>query len=206
MYFYDMIPYRVKEKLETKMYSPNETILFAEQENDYIYFLMEGTAEAYIQSPHGTFATLSLYEKGSFFGEIEPFYDGRKPVEITAVTSCIVKRLYKKDFLSWLQSDFEATKFLIKELANKLILNAELVEHILSLTVKERLLRSILLHYRRGTLQNLTKVKLTKEINTPVRSLNRAISSCEREGIISYADNVFSIVDMTKLQKSVPYL
>ena len=206
MFFYDIIPNCVKEKLETKMYNPNETILFAEQENNYIYFLIEGTAEAYIQSPYGTFATLYFYEKGSFFGEIEPFYDGRKPVEITAVTSCIAKRLYKTDFLSWLQSDFEATKFLIKELANKLIINTELVEHLLSLTVKERLLRSILLHYRRGTLQNLTKANLSKEINTPIRSLNRAISTCESEGIISYSNNTFLIKDMTQLQKSVPYL
>ena len=206
MFFYDIIPNRVKEKLETKMYNPNETILFAEQENNYIYFLIEGTAEAYIQSPYGTFATLYFYEKGSFFGEIEPFYDGRKPVEITAVTSCIGIRLFKTDFLSWLQSDFEATKFLIKELANKLIINTELVEHLLSLTVKERLLRSILLHYRRGTLQNLTKANLSKEINTPIRSLNRAISTCESEGIISYSNNTFLIKDMTKLQKSVPYL
>lgn len=61
------MPGRVKEKLETKIYNPNETILFAGRENNYIYFLMEGTAEAYIQSPHGTFATLHLYEKGSFF-------------------------------------------------------------------------------------------------------------------------------------------
>ncbi|MES0333781.1 cyclic nucleotide-binding domain-containing protein, partial [Citrobacter sedlakii] len=91
MFFYDIIPSRMKEKLETKIYNPNETILFAERENNYIYFLMEGTVEAYIQSPHGTFATLHLYEKGSFFGEIEPFYDGRKPVEITAITSCIAK-------------------------------------------------------------------------------------------------------------------
>ncbi|HFK3157070.1 TPA: Crp/Fnr family transcriptional regulator, partial [Citrobacter sedlakii] len=135
-----------------------------------------------------------------------PFYDGRKPVEITAITSCIAKRLYKTDFLSWLQSDFEATKFLIKELANKLIINAELVEHILSLTVKERLLRSILMHYRRDTLQNLTKANLSKEINTPIRSLNRAISTCENEGIISYSNNTFLIKDMTQLQKSVPYL
>ena len=58
MFFYDIIPNCVKEKLETKMYNPNETILFAEQENNYIYFLIEGTAEAYNQSPYGTFATL----------------------------------------------------------------------------------------------------------------------------------------------------
>lgn len=206
MFFYDIIPNRVKEKLETKIYNPNETILFAEQENNYVYFLMEGTVEAYIQSPHGTFATLHLYEKGGFFGEIEPFYEGRKPVEITAVTTCITRRLYKTDFLSWLQSDFEATKFLIKELANKLIINAELIEHLLSLTVKERFLRSILLHHRRGSLQNLTKANLSKEINTPIRSLNRAIVTCESEGIISYVNNTFLIKDMTQLRGNVPFL
>lgn len=203
MRLYERMPPWVLEKTEVRTYRPGETILFPEEENHAVYFLTAGTAEAAVESPDGIRATLHLYEAGSCFGELEPFYSGRRPVEITAVTPCAVRRLGHGDFLTWLQSDFEAVQCLIGELAGKLILNAELVERLLSLTVKERLLRSVLLHMRRGTLPGLTKTELAKEINAPIRSLNRAISACEQEGLLSYAGRAFSVPDPERLRKRV---
>lgn len=88
MNFIDIMPKEVKHKLQEKSYAAGNTILYAEEENN---FLLSGVAEAYIQSSNGNFSTLYLYKSGSFFGEIEQFYDGKKPVEITALSDCIVK-------------------------------------------------------------------------------------------------------------------
>ena len=106
--------------------------------------------------------------------------------------------------MNWLEDDFEATKFLIKELSYKLVINAELVEDVLSLTVKERLLRSIGIHSYRNTLESLTKDQLAKEINAPMRSLNRAIAKCVKEGILDYDDNRLIVLNETEVNVYLP--
>lgn len=200
----DLIPLKTKKRLREKNFNANSTILFAEKENKYVYFLINGVAEAYVPGTKGAFATLHLYKPGSFFGEIEQFYEGRKPVEITAITDCIVKYLHKDDFLDWLKNDFEAVKFIIKDISYKLVINAELLEEILLLTVKERFLRCIALHYYRNTLESLTKDQILKEINTPLRSVNRAISQCSEEKILAYKNKKFIILNEKELLKNLP--
>ncbi|EGT4599948.1 Crp/Fnr family transcriptional regulator [Clostridioides difficile] len=206
MNFIDIMPKEVKHKLQEKSYAAGSTILYAEEENNFVYFLLSGVAEAYIQSCNGNFSTLYLYKSGSFFGEIEQFYDGKKPVEITALSDCIVKRLYRTYFLEWIKNDFNATTFLIQGLAEKLIINSQLVENILELTVKERLLRSISLHYHRNTLDSLNKSRLAKEVNSPIRSVNRAIDECKKQGLLDFSDNKFIIINPKELLKFLPYI
>lgn len=201
----DIMPDATRCKLEKKKYIAKSIILFAEQENHFVYFLKEGIVEAYIQGLKGNIATLHLYKAGSFFGEIEQFYDGGKPVEITALTECVVERLYKDDFLEWLKNDFNATKYLIQGLAEKLIINAHLVEDILELTVKERLLRSIALHYHRDTITSLNKAQLTREVNAPIRSVNRAIEECQKQGLFVFSNNKFTCINKREVLKFLPY-
>ncbi|MNR42654.1 hypothetical protein D3C85_1611930 [compost metagenome] len=114
--------------------------------------------------------------------------------------------LHKDDFLGWLRNDFEATKYLIKEISYKLIINAELVEDILLMTVKERLLRCIAIHHYKKKLDKLTKSQITKEVNAPIRSINRAISECSKQGVISYKNKKFSILDEKVVNKYFPPL
>ncbi|HBH3075309.1 TPA: cyclic nucleotide-binding domain-containing protein, partial [Clostridioides difficile] len=67
MNFIDIMPKEVKHKLQEKSYAAGNTILYAEEENNFVYFLLSGVAEAYIQSSNGNFSTLYLYKSGSFF-------------------------------------------------------------------------------------------------------------------------------------------
>lgn len=198
------MPECIKEKLQRKIYGKNETILFAEHENNYVYFLIEGKAEAYVPSPQGYFVNIHIYEPGSFFGELEQFYEGRKPVEISAMTPCVVERLHRNDFINWMQNDFEATKFLIKEIAYKLIINSEYMENLSLLTVKERLLRCVAIHYNRENLDKLTKDQIVKETKAPIRSINRAIAECTKDNILYYQKKQFGILDENKIQTYLP--
>ncbi|MFR1384548.1 MAG: Crp/Fnr family transcriptional regulator, partial [Clostridioides difficile] len=169
MHLIDFMNEDIKKKLVKKTYKKKETILFAEQENEYVILMIDGIAEAFILNVKGNISTIHLYRSGSFFGEMEQFNDGKKPVEIVAFTDCNVYKLHRDDFLNWLRGDFEATKFLIREISSKLVVNAELIEELSSLSVKERLLRCISLHYYRSELNLLTKKQLASEVNAPIR-------------------------------------
>ena len=166
----DFMPNDVKKKLQHNTFSPGEIILYAETENDYVHFLIDGMAEAYIPNSQGGFSTVHIYKPGSFFGEAEQFYTGRKPVEISAMTPCTVDKLHRNDFFDWMKKDFEVTKLIIKEIVHKLILNSEYIEEV------------------------------AKETKSPVRSINRAIATCTKEGILCYKNRQIHILDKEKLQ------
>ncbi len=103
----DFMPNDVKKKLQHNTFSPGEIILYAETENDYVHFLIDGMAEAYIPNSQGGFSTVHIYKPGSFFGEAEQFYTGRKPVEISAMTPCTVDKLHRNDFFDWMKKDLK---------------------------------------------------------------------------------------------------
>lgn len=204
MHLIDFMNEDIKKKLVKKTYKKKETILFAEQENEYVILMIDGIAEAFILNVKGNISTIHLYRSGSFFGEMEQFNDGKKPVEIVAFTDCNVYKLHRNDFLNWLKGDFEATKFLIREITSKLVVNAELIEELSSLSVKERLLRCISLHYYRSELNLLTKKQLASEVNAPVRSINRAINECVQEHLIAYENKRFSVINQREVLKNLP--
>lgn len=199
MNLYDKIPDEFRQKIKRKRYSRGETIIFAERENNYVYFVIEGSAEACILGVKGTFSSVYIYTEGTFFGEVEQFYKGRKPVSIIALTECVIDVLHKEHFLEWLSKDFESTKVLIQEIAYKLIVDSDTIEELSSLTIKERVLRRIFIHNKNNTLSNLTKNQLSKEVNAPIRSVNRIIEDCMKQGILSYEKKKFVVIDENSL-------
>lgn len=199
MNLYDKIPDEVRQKIKRKRFSKGETIIFPERENNYVYFVIEGIAEACIFGAKGTFSSVYMYTEGTFFGELEQFYKGRKPVSIIALTECVIDILYKDHFLEWLSKDFESTKVLIQEIAYKLIVDSDTIEELSSLTIKERVLRRFFIHNKNNTLSNLTKSQLSKEVNAPIRSVNRIIEDCMKQGILSYEKKKFVVIDENSL-------
>ena len=199
MNLYDKIPDEFRQKIKRKRFSKGETIIFPERENNYVYFVIEGSAEACILGAKGTFSSVYMYTEGTFFGEVEQFYKGRKPVSIIALTECVIDVLYKDHFLEWLSKDFESTKVLIQEIAYKLIVDSDTIEELSSLTIKERVLRRVFIHNKNNTLSNLTKSQLSKEVNAPIRSVNRIIEDCMKQGILSYEKKKFVVIDENSL-------
>lgn len=204
MYPVDTMPDDIKQKIQRKIFQSGETILLAEEKNNYVYFLSSGIAEAFVLNPNGSIATIYLYRAGEFFGEAEQFYNEKMPVTITATTLCMVDILHKDDFFKWMQADFEFTKLIIREIARKLMTNAELIEELTLLTVGERLLRCIAMHYRRNTLDSLTKAQLSKEVNAPIRSINREIVKCAKQGLLIYENKKIVVINEKSILKHLP--
>ncbi len=120
--------------------------------------MIDGIAEAFILNVKGNISTIHLYRSGSF-GEMEQFNDGKKPLKLS-LSQIVMYINFIEMIFKLVKGDFEATKFLIREISSKLVVNAELIEELSSLSVKERLLRCISLHYYRSELNLLAKNSL----------------------------------------------
>lgn len=200
------MPERMRKRLIKRQYSPGEPMIMAGDDNDYVFFLIEGEAEASIQSKEGFLTSVCLYRASSIIGEIEPFYHGLKPVSIMAATTCVVEVLYKNDFIEWLQNDFASTKLLIGIIAQKLVNNGLLIEEMSLLSVKERVLRCIASYHYKRALPSLTKKQLSVEANAPIRSVNRAIVECTKQDLIYYQNKQFYIKNFASVMKYLPDL
>ncbi len=200
----NMMPESVSKRLIRKYYKAGSPIILAEMENNYVYFLVEGSAEAAVLHCSGAIASVYLYETGGIFGEIEPFYEGVKPVTITALTPCVVDILYKDDFIHWLKEDFEATKVLISLIALKLVRSSERIEEMTILSVRERVLRCVAVYQHKNILNRLTKSLLANETGAPVRSINRAIAQCAEQGLFYYTNGKFHVKDSMALKNHLP--
>lgn len=201
MNLFDLMPEQTKQSLQHREYGKGDTILFAGAENSYVYFLRSGKAAAYIPTEEGHFAQIYLYEAGSVFGELEQFCEGNQPVEISAITPCSAERLYRDNFFDWLKSDFESTKFFIRQISYKLLQNGESIEEISVRSVRERLLRCAASHFRQGNLESVTKDQMIKEVKAPRRSINRAIAECRARNLLRYEGGRFFVPDEAALLK-----
>jgi probable cAMP-binding regulatory protein len=198
------MPDSISSKLIKKRYSSGTPILLAGYDNHYVFFLQDGYAEAYIQNSQGTVATIHAYKPNSIFGEIEPFCNELKPVSITTVTPCVVEMLHHEYFIEWLKNDFTAVSILLGILADKLVSNSLLIEEISLMNVQERVLRRIAVYKYSNRLNSLTKQQLSLEANAPIRSVNRAIAKSARDGLFTYQNHQFEVLNEHAIMNFLP--
>lgn len=201
---YSRMPDIIHKRLTRRYYDPGNPIIMAGQENNYVFFLVDGEAEASIQNSDGSFAAVYLYKTNSIFGELEPFYSDFHPVSIIATKRCVTEALSQRDFLEWLENDFESTKLLIRIIAEKLVRNSHLISEVSLLSVRERVLRCIAISSYDNKLSTLTKQQLSIEANAPIRSVNRAVAECTKLGLITYKNKQFYIMNPSVVMDYLP--
>lgn len=83
MHLIDFMNEDIKKKLVKKTYKKKETILFAEQENEYVILMIDGIAEAFILNVKGNISTIHLYRSGSFLEKWNNLMMGKNPLKLS---------------------------------------------------------------------------------------------------------------------------
>ncbi|MBC5581756.1 cyclic nucleotide-binding domain-containing protein [Anaerofilum sp. BX8] len=74
--FMESAPQRVSDSFEPIRFEAGAPILWEGEEDRWVYLLLEGSAEGYLQSAQGTVSSVFYYQPGSLFGEFEVFAPG----------------------------------------------------------------------------------------------------------------------------------
>lgn len=193
-------PTNVKQSFMYRNHRKGSSIILPAEKNNYLYILTQGSADVIMQSYSGTAITLHTYEAYSCFGEVELFNESAVTFNIQSRTICETISVPKNNVFEWMQLDFAFTKYLIKQLADKLLKNTNAVANLSLLSVKDRLLNNIYYHYSIGDLPNVTKQRVSSETCIPLRSLNRSIAECKGAGFIDFKDKCFRILSVKKLE------
>ncbi|NOU86194.1 cyclic nucleotide-binding domain-containing protein [Paenibacillus sp. LMG 31460] len=195
------VPTQIKKEFIYKKHKKSSLILHPHEQNNYLYILTTGLAEVYRQSYVGTMLSMYIYNSYSCFGEIEIFNDNIKTLGVIAKEDCETIAIHKTKVYEWMKLDFNFNFYLIKQLAQKLVLSSDTAAQLSLLPAKDRILLSLHNHYKIGDLDNLTKQILSSEVCAPIRSLNRSIAECINEGFINYKDKKFSIKSIEAIEK-----
>lgn len=202
----EKLPDNLKKNFVYKTYEKDDMIINPGETNEYLYILVSGEAIVNRMNYEGAIVSLKRFDPYSTFGEVEIFDENQKTHGVIASKDCQVIRIHKTNLFECMQYDFELTKFLFKELAEKLVFASDKNVSLSLLSVKDRLLNMVRLHDLMGDLDQLTKEVLVTEIQTPRRSLNRAIVRCVNDGFISYDDGLFKIINRDKLNEHLDQL
>lgn len=196
-------PEEIRAKFLSNQYKKGSHILYAGEENDYLFFLIKGEAEVYTLTQEGVMLSLNSYRATSFFGEYEVFDPNSTTHSILAKTACEVIRIHKTDLFQWMKADFDLTLNLLGHFASDVINSHKMNTRLAHLTTKERVLISIHSHYAIGNLDSLSKQILVQESYAPLRSVNRAIAALRSEGLIDYKKKQFTVISEHLLNNAI---
>ncbi|WMI82165.1 Crp/Fnr family transcriptional regulator [Anaerotignum sp. MB30-C6] len=201
--FMNQAPEIIRGKFLHRKYSKGSPIIFQGEKNDYLFILKKGCANVITQNALGEEFVLYTYEAYSYFGELELFNKNMKTVHVVCNTDCEVSILHEDYVFEWMKLDFGFSKFLFEQLTEKLLYSARQLIWLSSLNIKDRLISCIYAHHKNGSLSKITKDAVCAEILVPLRSLNRAIAECKKEGYFEYENKTFKILSVEKLQKCI---
>jgi len=192
-------PEHIRKEFIRRKHKKGSLIIHPHEKNDFLYILTEGIVEVHSQEYTGATITLYINETYSCFGELEIFNENIETLGIIAKQPCETIAIHKSKVYEWMKEDFRFNLYLVKQLTAKLIYQTAAVRFS-KLKVNDRVLFSILNHYKTGNLHRLTKRTLSNETGVPIRSLNRSIAQCREEGFIEYKNKTFSILSLENIQ------
>ena len=198
--FMENAPASVKKSFIRRKHFKGSSILHPGEENNYLYILVKGTAHVIFQNLSGTGLVLYIYDEYSCFGELELFNEEIKTFDIVAQSDCETISIPRGQVFEWMKADFEFTKFLIRQLTEKLLDSSQKLTSISLLSVNDRLLYCIYTHHKIGDLSKLFKQTVCSETFIPIRSLNRGIAECRKNNYFEFRNKHFHVLSEEKLE------
>jgi CRP-like cAMP-binding protein len=179
--------------LDRRTYRKGEMILHQGDEGESLYVIVSGRVRIYTLSPEGHELSVSICDKGDFFGEMAVLNREPRSASAEAMEHTEVLVLHRRAFHNHLLSNPIAAIHIIETLSNRLRRTTESAEELFSLNVHQRIARKLLeLVERYGVEQDegvLIDLDLSQEaiaslVGTTRESANRALSRLREQGVV----------------------
>ncbi|MNK71851.1 cAMP-activated global transcriptional regulator CRP [compost metagenome] len=113
---------------------PKNSIIFFENDAAISYYqILEGTVKMSYTNEDGKDLTVGIFNKGNSFGEPPLFIGQPYPASAIAQTDCIILKLSKNNFFSFLEENpemqFKILKLFAWKIYNKIVFSKNIVNH-----------------------------------------------------------------------------
>ena len=107
-------------KMLVKQFEKNETILYEEDTNEFMYIILLGKVKVIRTTEDGKEIILAIHQSGSFFGEMSLIDGKTSPASVVATEDSLISIISKKDFFSIIFSQNKITRNLLEILCERL--------------------------------------------------------------------------------------
>lgn len=110
----------IGSKMPVKQYRKNETILYEEDTNEYMYIILEGKVRIVQITEDGKETILAMHKAGDFFGEMSLIDGKTMPATVMAAENTLTSVISKKDFYSLIHAHPKVSEKLLEILCTRL--------------------------------------------------------------------------------------
>ncbi|WP_432666576.1 Crp/Fnr family transcriptional regulator [Wukongibacter baidiensis] len=194
----------IKSKWEYVTYNANETMCEFGDPCKYFYIVVKGFVNIYHTSEKGKTYSQSIYEKGSYIGELELFTDKPFICGVEAMTDTEVIRLKKDVFLKWVKTDNSILYYLTKTLASSTYELSQKASYDTLYCLKFRVCEYLVEcmkneNYHKHYKIFLNKKYLSEKFVVTTRSINRTLRELADDDIIILDDDYIKIKNLQRL-------
>jgi len=202
------VAHRILARSRVETYKPRDLLIYEGQPALDFWFLTRGTCRVFYTSPEGFEVTVKIFGAPADWAEMELLNDSEHIEGCVAVDSVTVVRLPKAELLSLLRDCPPFALNLLHHCAARFFIAAQNERSLAFLTVEQRLASYLLALIRlygvpvaRGT---RIRVRLSQEdlahgVGAVRRSVVRALSGWQKDGVLSKDGNSYVIHDVARL-------
>jgi len=199
----DEVLRRVGELVITRSFAPGETIIYADDPCEAVYFIAEGEVKVYQLSIEGREQVLVRLGAGEMFNAVPVFCD--RSVNHATAEALTPVRLYAitcDDFLRLVNGNHELALALLRDFACRLDHMAGLVEDLALRTVRVRLARFLLEHADdRNAPGRWTQAEIAAHIGTVRDMVGRILREFAEAGLVRQERQRIILLDRYGLER-----
>lgn len=126
-------------KLRIKRFMKNDTILYEEDTNKYMYIILDGKVKVMQMSDEGKETILAMHRAGEFFGEMSLIDGKTMPATVIATENTVTAIISREDFYSLIFTQSKLLEGLLKILCSRLRKSWDLIQILNFNNAKQRL-------------------------------------------------------------------
>lgn len=111
---------QIINKMLVKQFKKNETILYEEDTNEFMYIILMGKVKVIRTTEDGKEIILAIHQSGSFFGEMSLIDGKTAPASIIATEDSLIAIISKKDFFAIIFAQHKVVSNLLQILCSRL--------------------------------------------------------------------------------------
>ncbi|MEW6214503.1 MAG: Crp/Fnr family transcriptional regulator [Nitrospirota bacterium] len=204
--------HQISGEMVIKRFKKNETILYEEDTNEFMYIVLSGKVKAVQVSEDGKEIILAMHQAGDFFGEIT-LIDGKTvPATVIATEDSTAAIIYKKNFYSLLFIYKKVLENLLQILCSRLRESWDRIQLLNFKNASQRIKMLFMMlsdNYGQKTNEGIVlNIKLTHQNIADMagitrETVTRIIDKWQRNGEITILKNKFICFSPDFLQKGL---
>ena len=198
----------LREQCTACVFSAGNVIVERDGEDQSVYFIMYGRVHVLNYSSAGRIVTYSSLAEGGMFGEMAAIDGLPRSAWVCAVNDCMVIKISKEIFLSYLQKNPAFSMAVMRKLSKNLRELDERLVNVLSMRAEQRVCVEIISMAKSNTVKSErycvvempTQSNFANLVGLSRETVSRVLSRLRSDGLVKISGNGLDILDRKGLE------